>query len=194
MADAERRPILRSRRILLRAAEPDDLPLFVEWLNDADVRETLGGSAPISAISEETWFEDLQKEQGKTRWHFTICLRGDGRPIGFGGLHSVDSVNGQAELGIGIGDRSLWNQGYGSEAVGTLLDFGFGELRLHRVVLHVFAGNDRAQHVYQKLGFSHEGTLRQAMYQHGRHIDVHVMGILRDEWSSGDRPRTWEIE
>ena len=194
MADVERRPLLRSERVLLRPAEREDLPLFVEWLNDADVRETLGGGAPFSSMAEEQWFEHLQTEQGKTRWHFAICLREDGRPIGFGGLESVDVVNGKAELGLGIGDRSCWDKGYGTETMAILLDFAFGELRLHRVMLHVYQGNDRARHVYEKVGFVNEGTLRQALYGHGRYLDVQVMGILHDEWLAQDRPRTWQID
>ena len=31
-------------------------------------------------------------------------------------------------------------------------------------------------------------------YRHGQHIDVHLMGILRDEWLAQDRPRTWELD
>jgi RimJ/RimL family protein N-acetyltransferase len=194
MADPARRPILRGEHIVLRPAEHDDVATFVGWMNDADFVETLGGRGPISTIAEERWFEELQGEQGKTRWHFVVCLRDDGRPIGIAGLESVDLVNGQAELGIGIGDRSMWDKGYGTEATGAILDFGFGELRLHRVLLHFIEGNERARHLYQKVGFVHEGTLRQAQFRHGRYLDVHLMGILREEWLSQERPPTWEID
>ena len=79
MAD-ERRPILRSKRVFLRPAERKDIPTFLVWLADAEVSEGLATRAPWSRIAEETWFDELQKSQGKTLWHFVICLR-DGQVI-----------------------------------------------------------------------------------------------------------------
>lgn len=194
MPEPERRPILRSRRLFLRPAERDDIPTFLTWLADAEVAESLANRAPWSRVAEESWFDELQQSQGKTTWHFVICVRDGGQPIGFAGLHSVDHVNGSTELGIGIGERSQWDQGFGTEAMQVLLDFAFGELRLHRVFLHVFDFNERAIRVYERVGFRHEGTAREMFYQHGRFCDTHLMGILVDEWAALDRPRSWELD
>ena len=194
MPELERRPILRGRRTFLRPAEREDIPTFLAWLADADVGEGLGSRAPWSRVAEEGWLDELQQQQGKTTWHFVICLREDERPIGFCALHSMDHINGSTELGIGIGERAQWDKGYGTEAMGVLVDFAFGQLRLHRVFLHVFDFNARAIHVYERVGFRHEGTARGAFYRHGRHHDVHLMGILRSEWETHERPRTWEID
>ena len=188
------RPILRSRRTYLRPAERKDIRAFLDWLADADVGEGLANRAPWSHIAEERWFEDLQPRQGQSIWHFVICLRHEHLPIGFAALHEVDLHNGAAELGIGIGERSEWDMGYGTEAMEVLLDFGFGELRLERVYLHVFDFNARAMRVYERVGFTLEGTEREAYYRHGRYHDMHLMGILRDEWAAQDRARTWELE
>lgn len=184
--------MLRGERVYLRPAEHHEVTLLATWLNDAQVTETLGVRGPQSDSAEERWFEELQAEQGKSRWHFVVCLRADDRPIGIVGLHAVDQVNGKAELGVGIGEPGLWDQGFGTEASQVLLDFGFGELRLHRVYLHVFATNRRAVHLYEKLGFQLEGTGREAVYRHGARHDVHLMGLLRDEWQQSSWPRTWE--
>ncbi|MGD8487090.1 MAG: GNAT family protein [Chloroflexota bacterium] len=194
MREPERRPILRSARLYLRPAERDDVPTFVEWLSDAEVGEGLANRAPWSLVAEERWFDELQRVQGKSVWHFVICLREGGRPIGFAALESIDHANGSTELGLGIGEHSEWDRGYGTEAVGVLLDFAFGELRLHRVFLHVFDFNERAIHVYEQAGFRLEGTKREAFYRHGRYHGVHVMGILRHEWEVRAETPTWERE
>ena len=194
MAGAGRRPILRSEHIFLRPAERDDVPLFMEWLADAAMSESLGTRAPWSRVAEEAWFDELQATQSKTTWHFVICLRDGARPIGFCGLHAIDHVNGSAELGIGIGEPSEWDNGYGSEAMRVLLDFGFGELRLHRVSLLVFDSNARAIHVYERVGFKHDGTKREAYFRHGRHHDMLAMAILRSDWEAQERSRTWELD
>ena len=194
MNQTERRPILRGERVFLRPAEREDIPSFIAWLSDAVVSEGLATRAPWSRVAEDAWFDELQKDQSKTIWHFAICLRDGGRPVGFCALHAIDHVNGSTELGIGIGDRSEWDKGYGTEAMRILLDFAFGELRLHRLFLQVFDFNARAIHVYESVGFTLEGTEREAYYRHGRYHDMHVMGILRSEWEAQDRPRTWELE
>ena len=189
----EQRPILRSERVFLRPAERDDIPTFLEWLADADLAEGMASRAPWSDVAEQRWFDELQKTQGRTTWHFVICLRGGGRPIGFCALHDIDHTNGSAELGIGIGEKDEWGKGFGTETLRILIDFAFGELRLHRVFLQVLAHNERAIHVYEQVGFSLEGTRREAVYRHGRYHDMHVMGILSAEWQSHERPRTWEL-
>ena len=42
--------------------------------------------------------------------------------------------------------------------------------------------NPRAKHVYERVGFVHEGILRDAIFREGRYVDVHRMAILADEW------------
>lgn len=134
-----RRPILRSERLYLHPLERDALEATVEWFADREFAEGFNTRAPESLVSTERWVEKSHREQGKTRWDFDVRLRDGARPISFAGLMDVDAGNGSAELLIGIGERSLRDQGYGTEAIGIVLDFAFGELRLHRVQLRVWA-------------------------------------------------------
>jgi RimJ/RimL family protein N-acetyltransferase len=53
----------------------------------------------------------------------------------------------------------------------------------------VYADNARGQRAYEKAGFTMEGTLRRAHFARGRHEDVHVMSLLRDEWDAMPQPR-----
>lgn len=188
----EARPIIRGERVFLRPAERGDLPAFVRWFNDAEVLHHLAMRAPMSQAAEERWFDAMLERQGTTDHHFVICLADTGRAIGTIGLHALDLADGVAEFGIAIGERSAWNRGYGTDATRAICDFGFGELRLERIGLHVYAGNERARRAYTKAGFVHEGTLRRARYQHGEFLDVHVMSLLRDEWAQLTHRRSWE--
>ncbi len=187
----ERRPIIRGERVYLRPSERDDLPRFVRWLNDAEVAQFLALRAPMSLASEEAWFEGMLERQGVTDYHFVICLLSDGRPIGTVGLHLVDRDNGSAEFGIAIGEKDEWGKGYAADALRAICDFGFGELRLERISLEYYSGNDRGRRAYEKAGFVHEGTMRRARYHHGEYVDVHLMSVVRDEWVAGrdGRPR-----
>ena len=108
----------------------------------------------------------------------------DWRHAGNIGFMHLDWTARCAEFGIFIGDTSLWDKGYGTEAVNLLLVHGFQTLNLNRIYLRVFSTNLRALRSYEKTGFVLEGTLRQAVYRHGQFIDVHIMSVLRPEWAA----------
>ncbi|HEX5824315.1 MAG TPA: GNAT family protein [Candidatus Limnocylindrales bacterium] len=177
-------PILAHGLIYFRPAERDDLPLFVRWLSDARTTRTLAVVSPLSQPLEERWFEQMLEHHGRDRWHFVICRLADDRPVGVIDLHEIDTTNGSAGLGILIGTPDDTGQGYGSDALRAILAFGFGELRLERIWLEVYAINEGARRVYERVGFVHEGTLRRALFRGGSYHDVHRMAILRLEWSA----------
>ncbi len=184
--------MIRGDTVYLRPAERDDIPTFLKWFNDADVLANLAMFAPMSRAGEEAWFDRMLAAQGVTDYHFVICLIADDRPIGTIGLHEINFVDGRAEFGIAIGERSEWGKGHGTDATRAICDFGFGSLRLERIGLFVYEGNERARRAYEKAGFRHEGTLRNSHFSDGEHHDVHVMGLLREEWLAMDHRRSWE--
>src|SRR6476469_5389297 len=175
-------PILRGERIYLRAGERTDIPLFVRWFNDLRTTRTLIFLGPMGTASEEAWFTEMSEHHGQDRWFFVICRLADDRPVGSIDLHQVDLRNGSASLGIAIGDPDDTGKGYGSDALRTLLGFGFDQLRLERIELEVYDFNDRARRLYERVGFVHEGTSRHALYTDGAFHDVHRMAVLREEW------------
>jgi RimJ/RimL family protein N-acetyltransferase len=188
----EARPIIRGQQVYLRPAEREDIPTFVRWFTDAEVTANLAMFAPMSMAGETGWFDRMLAAQGSTDYHFVICLLADDRPIGTAGLHEINFVDGRAEFGIAIGERSEWGRGHGTDATRAICDFGFGALRLERIGLFVYAGNDRARRAYEKAGFVHEGILRRAHFSRDEHHDVHVMGIVRADWQALTHRRSWE--
>ena len=104
--------------------------------------------------------------------------------IGNCSVFNIEWTNRSAELGIVIGEKSVWNQGYGTETMKLLLQHGFETLNLNRIYLRVYSTNPRAIRSYEKAGFVLEGTLREAVYRHGNYANVHIMSVLRSEWKS----------
>jgi len=192
--DRPQLPVIRAERVYLRAPERSDVPTFVRWFNDSETLSYLSMRAPMSEAAEEQWFTQMLTQQGKDAYHFVMCRLEDDRPIGTIGLFRVDEVNGNAGIGIGIGEKSLWSQGYGTDAMFALLDFGFGQLRLERMWLEVYDFNARARRSYDKCGFVLEGTERHAIFKRGEFHDVHLMSILRDEWAAQTRKKMWEYD
>lgn len=177
--------MIYGERLRLRAAERSDLPRFVAWLNDPEVIQFLLINLPLSLASEEKWFEAMQSRPAAEQVLVMEIREGDAwRPIGNTSFMGVDSVNRSAELGIFIGEKLLWNQGYGREAVQMMLRHGFETLNLHRISLRVYEHNLRGIRAYEHAGFKHEGRLRQAVYKSGQYYDVLLMSVLRDEWAA----------
>lgn len=175
-------PIIHGEQVYLRAAERDDIDRFVRWFNDAETTRNLAMIGPMSHALEERWFDEMLGRQGRSEYHFVICLQADGRAIGTAGLHQVDHEAGSAAFGIAIGDEADRGHGHGTDALRAICDFGFGSLRLERIYLDVFTGNERARRSYERAGFVLEGTQRRAHFADGRFGDVHRMALLRDEW------------
>lgn len=172
-------------RIRLRAIEKGDLPRFVAWLNDPEVLEGLLLFLPMSLAEEEAWFEGMLKRPAPEHPLVIEVRQGDDwLPVGNLGLHNIDWRSRSAEAGIFIGDKTRWNNGYGTEAMLLLLKHGFDTLNLNRIALDVYETNPRAVRCYEKAGFVNEGRKRQGMYQDGKYIDILQMSVLRDDWLS----------
>lgn len=173
--------MLHGRITRLRRIEREDIPTFVRWFGDPDVREFLLLNRPISMAEEEQWFaRQLQSRDSEV---FAIETT-DGVHIGNTGLHDINWLHRNAEMGIVIGEKQYWGKGYGSDAARVLLRFAFDEMNLHRVQLTVYEDNVRAIRAYEKCGFRQEGRLRDAIFRKGRYYDMLLMSILSDElWS-----------
>jgi diamine N-acetyltransferase len=179
--------MIYSNRLRLRAAEREDIPRFVSWLNDPEVYRHLLLAYPLSQAAEEKWFDGMVA-RGPAEQVLVIEARvgGTWTPIGNTSFMRLDWVNRSAEIGIFIGEKSQWNQGYGREAMKLMLRHGFGSMNLHRIHLRVHADNPGAIKAYLAAGFVQEGVLRQDVYRNGEYLDVLVMSVLKTEWHDSD--------
>jgi len=178
---------IQGKRIRLRGIERSDVPTFVRWFNDPEVTMYLRMYLPMSQAEEERWFEEhLERKSGVI---FGIETT-DGRLIGNCGLEGIDWKERRATLGIAIGEKEYWGQGYGADAITTLLRFAFTQMNLHRIQLTVYSYNERAKRCYEKCGFRHEGTLRESHFYGGRYHDELMMGILCEEFLGGEAVST----
>jgi len=173
------------KRVRLRKLERDDLTKFVDWFNDPDVRAGVSMFLPLSKVEEENWFEIMMERTPEEHaLGIEVQEKNGWRMIGSCSLFNFDWRNRSAEYGIVIGDKAYWNQGYGTEVTQLILKHGFKTLNRNRISLRVFDTNIRARRAYEKAGYIHEGTLRQAEFKDGVYVDVHIMSVLRDDWQN----------
>ena len=170
---------IHGKLVHLRAIERGDIPTFVRWFNDPEVRAYLEVYLPMSQAAEEQWFEQQLTNQSS---HILGIETADGKLIGNTGLHAINWKDRKAELEIVIGEKDYWGKGYGGDAIEALLTFAFQQMNLHRIYLHVYAYNVRAQRCYARCGFCEEGRLREAHFHDGVYHDEFVMGLVREDF------------
>jgi len=166
--------------VRLRPRMREDIALFVRWYSDPEVRHWLHLSeAPAPTLeSERLRYEVSERDPTRLTWVIETL---DGVAIGNVSLVAIDELHGRAELGIGIGERTYWGRGYGTDAIRVVLRFAFEDMELRRVTLITDADNARGIRCYEKCGFVPEGTLRGHRLRHGKPIDMVAMAVMRTD-------------
>ena len=171
----------------LRRHRKENYPLYARWYGDEEVwRLTSWAAGPMRQAAVERLFRD--REMSSIDDSFAIHREGLDEPVGVIGLMNVGEANASADLSIIVGSVDDRDRGVGTEAIRLLLGYAFEELGLNRVGLSVFAFNEPAISAYEKIGFSHEGRLREAIGRDGAYHDAILMSFLASEWPGGTRP------
>jgi RimJ/RimL family protein N-acetyltransferase len=154
--------MLRGEKVCLTPLDPANATTARAWINDAEInRYLLTGQIPVTLEGQDAFYRKAEEDwRARTGFRFEIRIASDDRYIGNCGLEHVDLRHGSAEIGICIGEADAQNKGYGSDAIITLLRFGFDTLRLNRIEIRSSADNERSLHLYEKLGFTPTGRLR----------------------------------
>lgn len=167
----------------LRELERADIPEINSWRRNPELISFLG--APYRFIGEEIdekWFEHYLVSRSNTVRCAVVEYDNPERILGLVTLASIDWVNRSCTLHIMIGRTDNQGKGLGTFAVDGMLHHAFLDLNLRRVELNVLSNNERAIHLYNKLGFVVEGVRRSAVQKQGSYLDMVVMGLLKDEW------------
>lgn len=193
MSSDRRQPMLRGQLVWLRPLGRRDLDDYLAAMNDVDIGDPAGVTAPRSRDALDRWFTDTYlPDEGSAEYRFAICRLGEDAFLGMCGLKDIDVIDGTAMVAIFLADTSVWGKGYGTDAVNALVDFGFGHLGLERIWLEVGTFNQRAIAAYEKAGFEVEAILRSYMRRHGELVDFLLMALIRPDWEALERPRSWE--
>ncbi len=162
----------------LSPIDPNDASIYLAWVNDEEVyKYLLVGTRSVSLDKEREILERLAKEH-----NYAVVDKDTDALLGNVGLFDVDDVHRSGSVGVFIGDKSYWGRGYGTEALGLLVDYSFRILNMKSLELRVFDFNERARKSYAKLGFKAVGTRRQAYFYDRRWHDEIIMDILAEDF------------
>ncbi|RKR75139.1 RimJ/RimL family protein N-acetyltransferase [Frondihabitans australicus] len=187
-ATAYARGLLHGERVGLRVTTEDDLDRLAEWWVDDElaVFQQLSirprGRDAIKEIMRGWITNDTGSGVG-----FSICDE-SGALLGHATLFGATLPLRLATFAIMLGPNAT-GHGYGSEATRMLIRYGFEELGLNKIELHVWAYNTRAIRAYEKAGFVREGVRRAAAFHEGVFHDEVFMGIVAADWFAAQSSR-----
>ena len=168
--------MLKGRKVVLREKRLDDAAEDYAWRCDEELAR-LDAAIPIR-LSFTEFLDDYAeglRSQSRYRRRFAIDTL-EGKHIGNLMYYDIDENRGEAELGVMIGDRDYWKQGYGTDSITTLLEYIFTTTSLKRIYLNTLDWNLQAQGCFEKCGFV---PCKRVKRYSGTFV---VMEIRRDSW------------
>ncbi|WP_438347664.1 GNAT family N-acetyltransferase [Paenibacillus sp. FA6] len=181
-------PQLEGERILLRRMRHEDALSLLECWSRKEVREHSGIPELDTldhAVEMIQFLNALSETEDGLRWGI-VDKRSD-EWIGSCG-YNMWQLEGayRGEIGCEL-SSSYWGQGYMSEAIALLLQYGFKEMGLHRIEALVDPRNERAGRLFRAQLFQMEGRLRDYRHTTDGFHDVHIYSILHSDWLKTDK-------
>jgi|WetSurMetagenome_2_1015567.scaffolds.fasta_scaffold52438_3 RimJ/RimL family protein N-acetyltransferase len=173
--------VINGEKIRLREKRLTDVRADYRWQSDQELSRL--DAAPPLNMSFALYILDYSSiihEYSSYRLPLAVETL-EGRHIGNCTAYDIDEKRGEAQIGIMIGDKEYWSQGYGSDTIKTLVDYIFRTSTLGRLYLKTLEWNIRAQKCFTKCGFAECGRLKKDGY------DFMLMELYREQWEKGHK-------
>ena len=187
-ADFAAKPTLVGELVTLRPIRAEDADAIDAIIRaDGEIARLTGSVNSSSQEPEAMPLEKLREiyrgwAEAEDRLVLAVIDHASGDLVGEVVLAGFDEDNRSCWFRTLIGAAGR-GRGLGTEATRLIVDHGFRVLGLHRITLEVYDFNPRARHVYEKVGFVHEGTGREALLFDGEWVDVHYMAVIASDWT-----------
>jgi ribosomal-protein-alanine N-acetyltransferase len=148
-------PTLRTPRLDLQPMVPADLAWYADFAADAEVMRYIGIAGPLTFAQAKERLERYVRcwdEHGLGL--FGVRTRDAHVPIGWAGLQPLDGTT-EIEVGYAFG-KSAWGRGFATEVASAVVQWGFEERGLDRIVAVASPENRGSRRVMDKLGMGYE--------------------------------------
>ena len=172
-------PELSSSRLYLREHVDSDQKAYYDLLSNSQAIRYYG-RFPIGSMEEA--MREIQtlreKYTASTSIKWAIINKIDNQYIGCVGVKDFVNIHNRGTLSC-ILSPEYWGHGYGREALTTIIDYCFKKLSLNRLQAFVDPLNNQAMSLFGKLGFTNEAIFREYEYEHMKHIDIVIWGLIK---------------
>ena len=178
-----RYPFIVGEKIYLRPLCWEDLnERYLSWVNDSEVTKYMEtGTFPTDMEKLKEYYRKITNSSNDII--LAIVLRKEfatkyDTHIGNITLNSINWIHRTANLGIMIGEKGYWGQGYGTEAIMLMVSHAFNKLNLHRIWAGIYAEHEASIKAFKGAGFTIEATLLQELYQDKIYHDKVIVGVI----------------
>lgn len=176
---------IEGEQLYLRPYTKEEIPSLYEAFNNNQIARQFTGTSRIHTLEDIERYIEGADTHADVR--LGIFMQGNDQLIGDTSFSDIDTpASRQARFQMVVFDDYI-GQRFGTEATKLMLEYGFGKLNFHRIELEVFSFNTRAIHVYEKLGFVHEGMKRECRYYDHQYYHAVMMSILEQEYRKKHR-------
>lgn len=172
--------LMEGKKIYLRLPETEDMDVIYQSVHHPLIRRLTGQTRVFSREKIAQWVK--QVTDAEDRIFCLIVNQEKDEVLGDVEINQIHPVHRSANIRIALYEECHFGKGYGTEAMRLMLEYGFGNLNLHRFSLDVYSFNERAIRTYEKLGFEREGVQREALYYDHKYHDVIIMGLLSKDY------------
>lgn len=175
---------INTERLTLRRFRADDAPhMFKNWANDKDVCKYMRWEPHADILETEKTISDWLTLYEKNNFYlWTITLNPSNIPIGSIGLFCINENDECYEVGYCIG-KNHWNNGYVSEALKSIIKFGFESVGINRIEAYHSVKNPASGKVMEKCYMAFEGFARQKFKSISGFEDSNLYSILKEDYN-----------
>ena len=168
-----------NKRVYLRALEPEDYKISINWRKDDQIWDMLGGTKYyVSEAYEKKWVEDTIFSSKDIK--LAICLVDDQRYIGNVYMTDIDLINRSCQSHVLIGEKDCWGKGLAKEALQMAIDFMINDRGIHRIEAFILESNTQSIKMHEKCGYVIEGLRRNAIFKNGKFHNQYILAYLID--------------
>lgn len=176
----------------LRLLQAEDAEALYPLVAGTTVTDTLLWDGPESLESFRQAIAERAALVAEGKLHqFTILDPASGLPAGSCSLRPYSQPH-RADIGLWIG-LPYQRRGLGVQVVAELLAYGFQTLGLEKIEAFVFTGNRPSRRIFEKNGFTLEGTIRLAVEKRGRFLDEWQFGITCQDYTRIQNGSPWLV-
>ena len=175
---------LATERLVLRPLAAADAGALFAVFSDPEVMR-YWSSAPWTSMEQADDYiaSAAQGIEDESMLRLGIEIATTGQLIGQAALYSFNPQNRRCDVGYALG-RANWGRGYVGEALEALISHGFSGLDLNRIEADIDPRNEASAVVVRRLGFRHEGLMRERWIVNGEICDTAFYGLLRSDWAA----------
>ncbi|WP_409368594.1 GNAT family N-acetyltransferase [Lysinibacillus sp. 38-6] len=167
---------ITTQRLLIRKFEVQDFQAVYSYMSNVTVMHYM----PEGVCTEQQVQTFITENSGEQAKHFAIVLREEPQVIGHLVFHQYFGDH-TYEIGWVL-HPSYYRKGYASEAAHALLDYGFTEMKLHRIIATCQPENIASYRVMEKIGMRREGYFKKCIPHGDAWWDEYYYAILQEEW------------